>query len=1085
MAVFLITMAGSPILAKGIEGNIAPESIKPTKLTFTNVTTFKTVDLLTAPPGAVLTYNITFVNLGPTISTNIWLNDTLPPGLTYISDTANILPCYSGRWSDSQRHYYNFTNALISGYSFTLTASIDSGVSDGAILTNWAFMNYTDNVSALMPMISSSASTTVTAPSITVSKVADKASANPGELLNYTIYFNNTGTGTASNVWINDTLPSDVQYFSDSNTTEGGIKTSDYNWTFTNVAPGPHSFQVNVSINSGAANGTLITNQVICEYSPDNVLTQDWTNTTVVAPEADPTSSIDPVSSYWRNTNTIITSAANDTDGTVTQVELFYRNSIDNSSWGIWTSFSVDFTEPWSWDFDFPDGYGYYEFYSIATDNSLNMESAPGTADALAAYDATAPNSTVNSISPYVRTAPTITVSSTAADAFSGVDWVEFYYRYSSDNSSFGSWLLFLNDTTAPWSMSFDFPDGYGYYEFYSISSDIIPNIETIPASADTLCQYTQPPAPFITISKVVDKVSAAPLDYLNYTIYYNNTGSVTANNVMITENLPPGLVYLSAIPPPNIGNNTWNLGSLTQGSGGIITINFQIEPGLVNGTILTNQVICNYDPGNMQTQDWTNTTLIVLPNISPIAIARPDYQEVETVDDVILEGNLSYDLDGDIVSYLWDFGDGTFGTGIFASHQYLALGNYTITLTVIDDRGQTATGTCLVSVIDSTPPDISNVIVSPTLSTNRNSINIFCNVTDNIDVVHVDLTYLHNGTVWISLPMISNIQDVYQTVFGPVNQGFPFYVNATDTSGNTAAYFGTVVVRKARINITHEGLEPEGELKEDSTVWINGTVTVDGEINNTGLFVIALINGEEIGKVAVQVDGTYDLEFPFPSLEDGDNILEIRLVDNVTGETHEIESVILPGGSSPPCFIALFCIIIIGISIAFVFVLEGVKYASILLAMHLYSKLKKSNVLGTYTRCKIHDYIIANPGNHYSSIRRALELTNGSLAYNLHVLEKEWVIKSKIDGIYKRFFPVDMAIPEEGTIYLTEIQKLILNNIENAPGITQKEISSILRISPSTVNYHINKLVDSKLIRMERKGIWVNYYLTTSTNEE
>jgi PKD repeat protein len=42
------------------------------------------------------------------------------------------------------------------------------------------------------------------------------------------------------------------------------------------------------------------------------------------------------------------------------------------------------------------------------------------------------------------------------------------------------------------------------------------------------------------------------------------------------------------------------------------------------------------------------------------------------------------------IVSYAWDFGDGTSGSGVQASHRYPVLGSYTVTLVVTDDAGRT-----------------------------------------------------------------------------------------------------------------------------------------------------------------------------------------------------------------------------------------------------------------------------------------------------------------------------------------------------------------------------------------------------------
>ena len=50
-----------------------------------------------------------------------------------------------------------------------------------------------------------------------------------------------------------------------------------------------------------------------------------------------------------------------------------------------------------------------------------------------------------------------------------------------------------------------------------------------------------------------------------------------------------------------------------------------------------------------------------------------------------------SYDLDGSIVSYSWDFGDGNTATGVIVDHAYSEDGNYTVTLTVTDDDGASA----------------------------------------------------------------------------------------------------------------------------------------------------------------------------------------------------------------------------------------------------------------------------------------------------------------------------------------------------------------------------------------------------------
>ena len=57
-----------------------------------------------------------------------------------------------------------------------------------------------------------------------------------------------------------------------------------------------------------------------------------------------------------------------------------------------------------------------------------------------------------------------------------------------------------------------------------------------------------------------------------------------------------------------------------------------------------------------------------------------------------------SSDADGSIVSYHWNFGDGSFGSGNNVNHTYQA-GQFTATLTVTDDAGATDTASVVISV--------------------------------------------------------------------------------------------------------------------------------------------------------------------------------------------------------------------------------------------------------------------------------------------------------------------------------------------------------------------------------------------------
>ena len=64
------------------------------------------------------------------------------------------------------------------------------------------------------------------------------------------------------------------------------------------------------------------------------------------------------------------------------------------------------------------------------------------------------------------------------------------------------------------------------------------------------------------------------------------------------------------------------------------------------------------------------------------------------------LDASGSYDPDGTIVSYDWDYGDGSpHGSGVTANHTYATAGTYSVVLTVTDDGGATGTDTQDVTV--------------------------------------------------------------------------------------------------------------------------------------------------------------------------------------------------------------------------------------------------------------------------------------------------------------------------------------------------------------------------------------------------
>ncbi len=96
---------------------------------------------------------------------------------------------------------------------------------------------------------------------------------------------------------------------------------------------------------------------------------------------------------------------------------------------------------------------------------------------------------------------------------------------------------------------------------------------------------------------------------------------------------------------------------------------------------------------------------IILPPNGTPTSkfVYSPSAPAVYA--DTVFDGSASTDTDGVVVTYAWNFGDGTTASGKLVTHQFQAPGTFSVTLTVTDDRGYSGTSTQAVAVTQSANP--------------------------------------------------------------------------------------------------------------------------------------------------------------------------------------------------------------------------------------------------------------------------------------------------------------------------------------------------------------------------------------------
>lgn len=97
------------------------------------------------------------------------------------------------------------------------------------------------------------------------------------------------------------------------------------------------------------------------------------------------------------------------------------------------------------------------------------------------------------------------------------------------------------------------------------------------------------------------------------------------------------------------------------------------------------------------------STTVVITVNAAanqaPVAIISTNQNAGTAPVAIAFSGASSYDPDGSVASYLWNFGDGTTSTAVTPAKTYSTPGNYTVTLRVTDNLGATATATSVVAI--------------------------------------------------------------------------------------------------------------------------------------------------------------------------------------------------------------------------------------------------------------------------------------------------------------------------------------------------------------------------------------------------
>jgi len=507
----------------------------------------------------------------------------------------------------------------------------------------------------------------------------------------------------------------------------------------------------------------------------------------------------------------------------------------------------------------------------------------------------------------------------------------------------------------------------------------------------------------------------------------------------------------------------SWDFGDGTTGEGAGPTHVYQSKGRFI-------VVLKTTDDDGAWSQDTLNVTI---NNISPIALIEGKSSVMED-EAFTLCASGSYDPDGTLASMVWEVAGEQRGSGEEVMLVFYSKGEYAVRLILTDNEGTRAVKPFKVFV-SNLPPVAEAGWDNETFEGGS----IYLNAAQSSDTPSDErnLTYL-----WDLGDNTTGEGPCLDHTY-PSPGAYNVTLRVLDDDGAASIDWLTIWVRNntlLSIKIT-EDLSP-GRVARCKNFTVSGSIAYQflkalPDIGaNIALVTITIEGRPGAYRTYARPDGSYALTLQAPSAA-GPYLVTVQVTRlGLAASSAKTLTVYVPVTSptpmevitSPVGIAAGTTILLLGAGVAFTAGTDIGRYRFFTLLIPLFTRLRKGHVLDNFERGRIFEHIRMNPGQHFSAIRDYLELNSGALTYHLHVLQEQEFIKSRTDGLYKRFYPAGMKV-EKGQP--SDIQDLILIKLAENPGMTQKQMAQALGINVSTVNYHINMMVGAGVVRSKKAG--------------
>jgi len=611
----------------------------------------KTVDNAAPNVGSNVTFTVTVNNAGPDAATNVAVRDTLPAGLTFVSSTASQGAYDSGTGIWTMGTINNAANAAL---------QIVARVDDTSVKTNTAQVSASDQIDAdstpnnNLAGEDDQASVTLTPATadLSLTKSVNTATPNLGSNVTFTLTVANAGPNGATNVAVTDILPAGLTFVS-SSPGQGTFNSGTGLWTVGSVASGGNaSLQITASVDSTGTKTNVAEITASDQRDPDSTpnnnapAEDDRASITVTPPVAD--------LSLTKTVNTATPNVGQNVTFTIT-----VNNAGPSPAAGVAVTdllpAGLTFVASTGSQGTYDSGTGLWTIGALPNSGNATLQilarvnttgvktnTAQISASDQADPDSTPNNSleneddqasisltpqisdlsltkTVSEMSPNIgqNVTFTVTVANAGFNAATnvavtdrlpeGMTFVSSTPSQGSYNRNNGVWTVgTINAGATAMLQILATPTTVGTKTNTAeitasdqFDPDSTPN-NNAPSEDDQASVALTPQVADLSVAKTISDTTPDVGSNSTFTITVSNAGPNSATNVSLTDNLPAGIVFVSAAPTQgtyNAGTGIWTVGTIS--SGGVATLQIIARVDAISTTTNTAQIRASdqFDP--------------------------------------------------------------------------------------------------------------------------------------------------------------------------------------------------------------------------------------------------------------------------------------------------------------------------------------------------------------------------------------------------------------------------------------------------------------------------------------------------------